>query len=522
MRQPKHYKAYRARAFLPEERDRVTILFGGVTWKHERLIAAAMRGLGYRVEILPNPTKQDFETGKELVDAGACCPTYFTAGCLVNALRAKIAAEGQDAAADRYAFLTAGGCGACRFGQYDVSYALALENIGLPDLRIIRFDRAKVSTKSTAGAGLDIDVEFTLAVLWAFLCGDLLGDLEYMARPYEVRAGETERVLAESIDLLERAFLERPRQSGRLATTLWFFTSGHFSRVLRNISARWVEIPLDRLRIKPKVQITGEFWLQNHEGQGNYDIKRWLEQEGAEVIPPKVATFADYLLYERQFDLEERQKTPPLLPWKAAALKLMRALYRHAYERLRHALDDLPHALPDQEELVRLAAPYYDFRLNGGEGYMLIGKALLGYRERLAHMVCEITPFGCMPSTMSVGAMANVLGRYPDLLYAPIEVKGDAEIHALSRLQMILTEAKRRAWQEFDQVLIETGLTVERIRAWETAHPDALRFGTKIPHTGAAGTAANYVRYVAKAMRGEAARTGEPLPPTLATDEGTR
>jgi len=27
-------------------------------------------------------------------------------------------------------------------------------------------------------------------------------------------------------------------------------------------------------------------------------------------------------------------------------------------------------------------------------------------------------------------------------LYAPIEIKGDAEVHALSRCQMILTEAK--------------------------------------------------------------------------------
>jgi hypothetical protein len=137
-------------------------------------------------------------------------------------------------------------------------------------------------------------------------------------------------------------------------------------------------------------------------------------------------------------------------------------------------------------------------------------------------MICEVAPFGCMPSTMSVGAMANVLGRYPDLLHAPIEVKGDAEIHALSRCQMILTEAKRRALREFEEVLIETGLSIERIREWEAAHPEALRLGTKISHTGVAGTAANYVRFVAKAMRRAAARTGEPLPPTLAVDESAR
>lgn len=522
MRQREHYKAYRPRAFPREERDRVTILFGGVTWKHERLIGAAMRNLGYRVEALPNPTKQDFETGKELVDAGACCPTYFTAGCLVNALRAKIAAEERDAVAERYVFVTAGGCGACRFGQYHVSYALALENIGLSDLRMVRFDQGKISTKSSGGQGLDIDVEFTLAVLWAFLCGDLLGDMEYMARPYEVREGATDRVLAESLAILEKAFLERPRQSGRLATILWFLTTGYFTRALREVAARWAEIPLDRLRVKPKVKITGEIWLQTHEGEGNYGIKRWLETEGAEVIPPPLAVWVDYVLYYRQLSVEEFHENAR--PWrlKLAGLRLMRRLYAHAYERLRHAVGDLPHPLPDQDELVRLAAPFYDFRLNGGEGHMLIGKALLAYRDRLAHMICEVAPFGCMPSTMSVGAMANVLGRYPDLLHAPIEVKGDAEIHALSRCQMILTEAKRRALREFEEVLIETGLSIERIREWEAAHPEALRLGTKIPHTGVAGTAANYVRFVAKAMRRAAARTGEPLPATLAVDGSAR
>ena len=63
--------------------------------------------------------------------------------------------------------------------------------------------------------------------------------------------------------------------------------------------------------------------------------------------------------------------------------------------------------------------------------------------------------------------MANVTGKYPDLLYAPIEVKGDAEVHALSRCQMILTEAKKRAQAEFEEVMKKTGLTMEAIHEYE-------------------------------------------------------
>ena len=112
-------------------------------------------------------------------------------------------------------------------------------------------------------------------------------------------------------------------------------------------------------------------------------------------------------------------------------------------------------------------------------------------------MVCELTPYSCMPNTMSVGSMANVLGKYPDLLYAPIEIKGDAEVHALSRCQMILTEAKRRAQGEFEQVMEKLGVTVEDVRQYEAQHPEARRASYRIPHMGYAGTAANYVAHLA-------------------------
>jgi len=87
---------------------------------------------------------------------------------------------------------------------------------------------------------------------------------------------------------------------------------------------------------------------------------------------------------------------------------------------------------------------------------MLIGKALHTYHHKKAHMTCELSPYSCMPNTMSVGSMANVL-KYSDLLYAPIEVKGDSEVHALSRCQMIHTEAKKRASAEFEGTLKKTG-----------------------------------------------------------------
>jgi len=123
------------------------------------------------------------------------------------------------------------------------------------------------------------------------------------------------------------------------------------------------------------------------------------------------------------------------------------------------------------------------------------------YHHKKAHMVCELSPYSCMPNTMSIGSMANVIGKYPDLLYAPIEIKGDAEIHALSRCQMILTEAKKRAQADFDEALQKTGLTVERIRKYEARHPELKRATYRVPHHGYCGTAANYVMHLASDRR---------------------
>ena len=44
----------------------------------------------------------------------------------------------------------------------------------------------------------------------------------------------------------------------------------------------------------------------------------------------------------------------------------------------------------------------------GGEGDMLVGKALWAHHHKKAHMICELSPYACMPNTMSIGAMAGV------------------------------------------------------------------------------------------------------------------
>jgi predicted nucleotide-binding protein (sugar kinase/HSP70/actin superfamily) len=499
-----HYTAYKPRPFTREQRDKVTILYGGLTWKHERLIQGTMQNLGYNAKPLPNIARADLDAGKEMIDVGACCPTIFTTGNLVNFLKSEVAVRGKQEVLDNYVFLTAGACGPCRFGQYHASYEMALDGLGLRDFRLFLLAQDELDQGPSGGGGLEINLPLSLGLVWAILSGDVLSDLEYLTRPYEVNPGETDRVLRESIEYLYEVFRHRPLKGKKWGMLAWHLMTGYFTKALREVRKKWDAIEVDRLQVKPKVKITGEFWLQTHEGDGNYNIKRWLEQEGAEIIPPPVAVWLHYLLHPAIRKLEKRQEMTRGARVKLAVLQVLERVYRGTYNRFRKALGNLPYELPDQVELKQLAEPFYHFELRGGEGHMLIGKALYAYHHKKAHMICELSPYSCMPNTMSVGAMANVLGRYPDLLYAPIEIKGDAEVHALSRCQMILTEAKKRAQREFDEVMEKTGMTLEAIRRYEERHPEVKRGTYRVPHLGYAGTAANYVTHLARC--GAAAR----------------
>jgi predicted nucleotide-binding protein (sugar kinase/HSP70/actin superfamily) len=507
-----HYRAYKPAPFAKSEVDKVEVLFGGLHWRAEALIAAVLHNLGYKARPLPVATKDDLFMGKELADIGQCCPTSFTTGNLANFLKKESARIGADAVRDNYVYVTAGACGACRFGQYHQSYELALRNIGLDAFRMFLLDQEKPDQGAVEGGGFEVSMPMTLGLVWAILVADVVQAIEYRTRPYEVNKGETDRVTREAVAYLEEVFRNRPKRGKKWGNLAWHFSTNYFVKALREVYKMYEGIEVDRLQPKPVVKITGEFYLQTVEGDPNYNIHSWLESEGAEVIPAPVAVWLDYLIRFQIQSLEHHVGIDKAAKRKVAALKAVQKVYRWNYDRLRNALGGVPHEMPPQWEIRRLAAPFFHHSMSGGEGDMLIGKAIYYHTHRKAHMVCELSPYGCMPNTMSIGAMAGAIGQYPDLLYAPIEVKGDAEIHALSRCQMILTEAKKRAIREYVQAMEVSGLDPEAAKPLLDKRPELQRAGFRMPHHGAAGMAANTLLHLAgKAIEtpAEAAEKGK-------------
>ncbi len=83
-------------------------------------------------------------------------------------------------------FFTAGACGPCRFGMYEAEYRLALRNSGFDGFRVLLFQQSGGLSQSDAEAGLEMNLDFFLGILNALNCGDVMNEVAYAIRPYEV------------------------------------------------------------------------------------------------------------------------------------------------------------------------------------------------------------------------------------------------------------------------------------------------------------------------------------------------
>src|SRR4029079_4278116 len=198
------------------------------------------------------------------------------------------------------------------------------------------------------------------------------------------------RIVRESVEYLCEIFRRRPARGKKWGAILWHLNTRYFTDALREVHRRCAAIEVDRLRPKPVVKITGEFYLQTVEGDPNYNIHRWLESEGAEVYPAPIAVWLDYLIRVAVQKVEDYVGIERYARARLATLHTLHRVFRWAYNRLRRALGDIPHEMPDQYELRSLAAPYFHHRLRGGEGDMLIGQALWTPEDKEAHMIREV------------------------------------------------------------------------------------------------------------------------------------
>lgn len=480
--------------FYASERPKVTILFGGLTIAHDYLVEGALRGLDYKARRLDCPDNESLRMGKEFGNRGQCNPTYYTVGNLIKELNRLRDEEGMtpEEIIDTHLFLTASACGPCRFGMYVTEYRKALRDAGYDGFRVLIFQQTGGLKQATGEElGLVLNPPFFIALVKALLAGDVINALGYRLRPYELEAGSVDRAIEAAKDDCYRALSENKS----------------IVMALFRARARFRQIPIDRLIPKPKVSVIGEFWAMTTEGDGNYFLQRFLEEEGAECTIQLLSNLLLYNLWEYRYDTMQRALLRGVdesyyglegvdAGTRMGALWLAQLVLRSAFQFFGNAIGLHGYRLTDMDELVGIADDFYDVELRGGEGHTEVAKVIYDVVKKKSHMTVSVKPFGCMPSSgVSDGVQTAVTERYPEAIFCAVETSGDGAVNFYSRVQMYLFRARQRAQEEFDAVLAEHGVTVEALREElaRSRYRNPLRV---VPHRGV-GTAADIARELA-------------------------
>lgn len=451
------------RQFFAKDKASTTILFGGLTMAHDYLVEGALKGLGYNVKHLDCPDNDSLRYGKEFGNRGQCNPTYFTVGNLIKHLKYLRDVEGKskEEIVSRYLFITSGSCGPCRFGTYVTEYRKALRDAGFDGFRVLLFQQQHGLKQATGEeSALKLDTTFFVSFLKAVILGDILNAIGYRIRPYEVVEGSTNQALERCKEMLYKALNERKP----LLPVLY-----HCRRELKKVR-------VDRSQVKPRVSIIGEFWAMTTEGDGNYQLQRFLESEGAEVEVQSLTAWILYLIWEGRYDTKKRMKLRgtdsgrygldgknPVM--RLRMLWLADRLLRGMFQLYANVIGLHGYHLPNMDEVAEVSHKFYNNHLRGGEGHMEVGKLILNVLKRKVNFTISVKPFGCMPSSgVSDGVQSLITEIHPEAIFLPIETTGDGAVNVYSRVQMMLFKAKQAAQKEFEQALEQKGFTLDEYR----------------------------------------------------------
>jgi predicted nucleotide-binding protein (sugar kinase/HSP70/actin superfamily) len=481
--------------FTKSQRATTTLLVSGLTQAHDYLVKAALSGIGYKVEVIDAPDNNALRYGKEFGNRGQCNPTYFTVGNLVKFLTERGREEGlsQKEMVDKYVFLTAGACGPCRFGMYATEYRKALRDAGFDGFRVMLFQQ-KGGLKQATGeeAGLEMNPKFFMGLLKAIVAGDVINGMGYRMRPFEIETGATDKAIEKTKKWVHDALVN----GESVLRALW------------KGKREFAQVKCDWTRPAPRVSIIGEFWAMTTEGDGNYQLQRFLEQEGAECDIQFVTNWLLFMLWEGRYDTKLRTELRGIddarkglknvnIGKKLAGLFVADIAIRAAFHTFGICIGYRGYKLPEMDEIAETAHKYYNTQIRGGEAHMEVGKFILNVLHNKAHMTLSVKPFGCMPSSgVSDGVQSMITGLYPQSIFCAIETSGDGKVNVQSRVQMFLFKARLAAQKEYTELLEKLGLTAEQVSDFMEKHPRWASPLHRASHA-AAGTAADRLTEVA-------------------------
>lgn len=353
---------------------------------HAHALAAIMRSMGMRAEVLPPSDEESMTIGLDLCSGRECLPCFLTTGDLIRRSRL----PGFDPA--NSVFVMPGSTGPCRFGQYSLLQREILARFGLEAVTVA----SPMITNSYDGLG-DNPTELRKRFWEGAVAVDLLLKLLHEHRPYEREPGAAEAAYRSGLEAVLLA-LATPGNGDGLPDALDFAAD------------RFARVPMDRSVPRPVVAMIGEVFVRLN-AYSNRHLVLEVEAAGGQVT---LAGFAEWQ-YNSHWNLIENRR---ILRQRGEQVKAvltqawMRRREHVLHHRVAHVLTE-----PCEPPVARCAAklrPYYDPALEG-EAIPTLERAIES-ANRGASGILNVLPFSCMPGIIA-SAMAPRLRR--DLGWIP-------------------------------------------------------------------------------------------------------
>lgn len=403
--------------FTPEMKQTHTILVPDMLPVHFQLLISVLRKYGYHCELLRTASRAVVDEGLKNVHNDTCYPALLVIGQFMEALKSGRYNP------DRTALLITQTGGGCRASNYIHLLRKALEQ-QFPQVPVISLNFSGL--EKDPQSGFQLTAPIFLKFLYAVLYGDLLMMVSNQCRPYELKKGETDKVLTRWQHRLEEAF----------NTNEYLKTK----KLYRAILDDFAKIARTK-RNKVRVGIVGEIYVK-YSPLANNHLEDFLLSEGCEPVIPSLLEFVMYCAISANVDGKLYGYRNKKTIVNGIGYKAIYAMQKQQINVIRkHGVFDPPH---DFEELRHLADRYISQGVSMGEGWLITAEMAALAESGTENIICT-QPFGCLPNhIVAKGMMRVIKNAYPDANITAIDYDpGATKVNQENRVKLMLANAKK-------------------------------------------------------------------------------
>lgn len=403
--------------FTREMKKDYTIITPNMAPIHFELIKNVLISFGYKIDLLTTTGREIVDEGLKYVHNDTCYPALLSIGQMMHALH-----SGKYDLHKVALVMTQTG-GGCRASNYIHLLRKALKKDGLDYIPVISLNLSGLESNS----GFKITLPLLRRAIAALTYGDLLMLLKNQTKPYELRAGESDRLVAQWTQKLTKLFEENKA-----------FTQREVRSYFDEITRSFAEIEVER-RPKTKVGIVGEIYVK-YSALANNGLEDFLFRQGCEVMVPGIVGFMIFKVDNRLEDIE--------LYGGSSAKKQLCTMLKWYFTKFERDLIESVKKFPQftapapYSHLKELAGQVIGYGCKMGEGWLLTAEMMELIESGYENVVCT-QPFGCLPNhIVGKGMIRKVKKVYPKANIVPIDYDPSATaVNQENRIKLMLAVA---------------------------------------------------------------------------------